>query len=134
MRTYEKLDTVLVSMEWELKFPLANVQGLMREISDQTPLLLSSRDASHIRNSKLFKFELEWLTKDGFFDMVKDVWESKYRGITPMEKWQNKIRRVRCFLRGWARNIASVDKKKKHDLLTRLNALDRKAKTMLLGP
>jgi hypothetical protein len=30
--TYEKLDRVLVSVEWEQKFPLATVDALSREI------------------------------------------------------------------------------------------------------
>ena len=112
-RFLHKLDRVLVSTEWELKFPLATVQALTREISDHTPLLLNSGDTSHRGNSRLFKFELGWLCKDGFFDMVRDVWRSENRGKTPMERWKNKIRRVRRFFRGWARNNVLVDKKKK---------------------
>ncbi|WVZ81051.1 LOW QUALITY PROTEIN: hypothetical protein U9M48_028478 [Paspalum notatum var. saurae] len=41
--TFEKLDRVLVSTEWELKFPLATVQALTRDISDHTPILLDYR-------------------------------------------------------------------------------------------
>lgn len=40
--TYEKLDRVLVSTEWEQKYPLATVDALSREISDHTPLLLNT--------------------------------------------------------------------------------------------
>jgi exonuclease III len=40
--TYEKLDRVLVSTEWEQDFPLATVDALSREVSDHTPLLLST--------------------------------------------------------------------------------------------
>jgi endonuclease/exonuclease/phosphatase family metal-dependent hydrolase len=40
--TYEKLDRVLVSTEWEQRFPLATVVALSREISDHTPLLLDT--------------------------------------------------------------------------------------------
>ena len=32
--TYEKLDRVLTSVEWEQKFPLVKVQALSRGISD----------------------------------------------------------------------------------------------------
>src|SRR6266540_5586713 len=106
--TYEKLDRILVSTEWELKFPLVTVQALSREISDHTPLFLSSGNASHRGNSRLFKFELGWICKDGFFEMVRDIWISEFRGKTPLERWQNKIRRVRRFLRGWAKNKVSV--------------------------
>jgi endonuclease/exonuclease/phosphatase family metal-dependent hydrolase len=39
--TLEKLDRILVSMEWELKYPLVTVNALPRIISDQSPLLLN---------------------------------------------------------------------------------------------
>jgi len=81
-----------------------------------------------------FNFELEWLTRDGFFGLVKEVWESENRGRSPMEKWQNKIRRLRRFLRGWARNLSSQNKKHKPNLLTKIDDLDRKAETIVLSP
>jgi exonuclease III len=40
--TYERLDRVLVSTEWEQNFPLVTVEALNSEISDHTPLLLST--------------------------------------------------------------------------------------------
>jgi exonuclease III len=39
--TYERLDRVLISPEWEQQYPLVRVEALNREISDHTPLLLS---------------------------------------------------------------------------------------------
>jgi hypothetical protein len=47
-----------------------------------------------------FKFELSWLLKDGFYDMVAEIWQAENKGSTPMEKWQNKIRALRRYLRG----------------------------------
>jgi hypothetical protein len=47
-----------------------------------------------------------------FFDLVKEVWESENMGWSPMERWQNKIRRVRRFLRGWAKNLVSKQEQK----------------------
>ena len=51
-----------------------------------------------------------------------------------MEKWQNKIRRLRRFLRGWSRNISSQNKKHKSNLLSKIDELDRKAEIYLLSP
>jgi exonuclease III len=39
--TYERLDMVLISTDWEQQCPLATVEALNREISEHTPLLLS---------------------------------------------------------------------------------------------
>jgi hypothetical protein len=69
--------------------------------------LLDGGEPSHRGDAKNFKFELGWLTRDGFFDLVKEVWESDNRGRSLMQQWQNKIRRLRRFLRGWARNLVS---------------------------
>ena len=84
--TYKKLDRILVKTYWEQKFPLASVHALTREISDHTPFLLDSGEPSHRGNVLNFKFELGWLTRDGFFGLVKEVWKSKNRGRSPMEK------------------------------------------------
>ena len=132
--TYEKLDRILETTESKQKFPLASVYALTREISDHTPLLLDGGEPSHRGNARNFKFELGWLTRDGFFELVKEVWESENRGRSPMEKWQNKVRRLRRFLRGWARNLSSQNKKHKSNLLTKIDDLDRKAETILLSP
>jgi hypothetical protein len=37
--TYEKLDRIIMSTEWELRHPLSTVVDMMREVLDHTPLL-----------------------------------------------------------------------------------------------
>jgi hypothetical protein len=74
--TYEKLDRILMSTEWEQNFRLANVIAMSRDISDQTPLLRDTGRAPSSGNQPLFKFELGWLLRDGFANMVKEIWES----------------------------------------------------------
>jgi hypothetical protein len=70
--TYEKLDRVLVSTEWELKFPKVTVHTLAQGVSDHTPLLLDTGSPSQL-NACMFKFELAWLFKDGFYKKVREV-------------------------------------------------------------
>jgi hypothetical protein len=53
------------------------VQALSSEISDHTPLLLNSSEPSFIATQPMFKFELGCLLRDGFVEMVKDIWEHK---------------------------------------------------------
>jgi exonuclease III len=48
--TYEKLDRVLTSIEWELKFPLSTVVALPRGISDHKPLLIDTGNTSSSNN------------------------------------------------------------------------------------
>jgi hypothetical protein len=92
--TYERLDRVLASTEWEQQYPLATVEALSREISDHTPLLLSTGERSHNKGQPLFKFELSWLLKENFSDVVSEVWNKERKGDTPIQVWQNKIRRL----------------------------------------
>jgi hypothetical protein len=70
---YEKLDRILMSTEWEQNFPLSNVIALSRDISDHTPLLLDTGRNTSMNIQHLFKFELGWLLRDGFGDMVRDM-------------------------------------------------------------
>jgi len=102
------------------------VIALSRDISDHTPLLLNTGVASSDSNQPTFKFELGWLLRDGFMDMVKKVWSEEDTGSTPMEKWQAKIRRLRQFLRGWAKNVSGANKKEKKVILDALDVLDKK--------
>jgi hypothetical protein len=64
--TYEKLDRVLASTEWEINFPLAKVEARDRNISDHTPLVVSTSASTHQSGSRPFRFERGWLLKEGF--------------------------------------------------------------------
>ena len=80
-QTFEKLDRVLACTDWESKFPRTTIQALTREISDHTPLFLNTGDPS-TSTCPMFKFELGWLLRDGFMDMVRDIWLSVNDGHT----------------------------------------------------
>jgi hypothetical protein len=79
--TYEKLDRVLGSVEWEQKFPLVSVRDLTRAGSDHTPLLLDSGVQAHLGNKANFSFELSWLRQEGFKEMVIKEWRSIHMEI-----------------------------------------------------
>jgi hypothetical protein len=107
--TFEKLDRVLASVEWEQKFPL--VRALSRTGSDHTPLLINSGEQAHLGNKHSFSFELSWLSEDGFTEMIEREWSAVVKGNNPTEIWQNKIRHLRRYLKGWARNRSGRYKK-----------------------
>jgi hypothetical protein len=48
-------------------------------------------------------------------------------------RWQNKLRKLRQYLRGWAKNTSGSNKKEKKEVLGRLDILDKKAETGLLS-
>jgi hypothetical protein len=72
--TFGKLDRILVSTEWEVKFPQVMVRALPRGISDHTPLLLDTGISSQPKANG-FKFVLACLLKAGFREKVIEVWK-----------------------------------------------------------
>jgi hypothetical protein len=62
--------------DWEDKYPLVTVRTLERieRLSDHAPILMSMGMPRPICRKQL-KFELGWLHREGFHDMVKNVWE-----------------------------------------------------------
>lgn len=116
--TFEKLDRVLMSPNWELKFPNVTVQALDRFWSDHTPLLLNGMAPTNLGNHYEFKFELAWLIRDGFHDMVSSIWQQENRGESAIQVWQNKIRPLRQYLRGWAKNSAGLIKRRRNNFLS----------------
>jgi hypothetical protein len=99
--------------------------ALSRSGSDHTPLLIDSGKAQ-------FSFKLSWLREDSFYEMIKRGWNVVTQGNTPIEVWQNKIRHLRRFLRGWAKYRSGVYKKEKEKLLALIDELDIKAETIPL--
>jgi hypothetical protein len=92
-----------------IKFPLSMVISLSRDISDHTPLLIDTGNTSSTNNQPMFKFELGWLLRDGFTDMVRDVWKSVGDKVDKMKCWQSKIRRLRQHLHGWAKHTCGIN-------------------------
>jgi hypothetical protein len=87
-----------MTTEWKEKFHLSTVQDLTTEGFDHTLLLVNSGEQPQVVTQPMFKFELGWLLRDGFKEMVRDIWTNAIVGRTPMERWQGKIRRLRQHL------------------------------------
>jgi hypothetical protein len=112
--TYEKLDRILMDADWESKFPMVFVRALERieGLSDHAPILLTTGVPKPPSNHR-FKFELGWLQRDGFHNMVKSVWDRPVDAASPIQRWNNKIRALRSHLSGCARHVSGVLKKEK---------------------
>jgi hypothetical protein len=120
-------------VRWEQKFPLVSVRALSRSRSDHTPLLIDSGSKAHRGNTARFSFELSWFEQDAFDELVATEWAAGPIGKTPMQTWQNKIRHLRRFLRGWAKNLSGKYKKEKERLLNVIDFLDIQAETFPLN-
>jgi hypothetical protein len=78
-----------------------------------------------------FAIELGWLLKDGFYDMVTDIWQKKRKGSTSMEIWQNKTRSLRKYLK---KTKMGLTRKRKKELPSKIDELDKKAEHIMLLP
>jgi hypothetical protein len=119
-----KLDRVLASVEWESRYPLAKVIVLPKGVNDYNLVMVDCgrkiQDKDH-----LFRFEKWWLEIEGFSEVVIKAWESEFQHIDPLETCQFKIRLLRKKIRGWHRNIEAYVKKKKVDILGKIDLLDK---------
>jgi hypothetical protein len=133
--TYEKLDRVLMDHNWESKYPMVNVRALPRieRLSDHAPILLTT-GKNRSQCKRQFKFELGWLQREGFSDMVKRVWERPIAGSSPIQRWNNKLRAMRKHLGGWARHVAGLLKSEKVRLTTLIDEIEALAETRSLSP
>lgn len=61
---FEKLDKILICLEWEEYYPLSFLQALERELSGHTSLILDIR--SHNVAQPIFRFENSWMLREGF--------------------------------------------------------------------
>ena len=113
----------------------SSVRALERidALSDHAPILLDTGDTKLLGKKPQFKFELGWLNRDGFAEMVKEVWERPVHGQNPIQRWNNRIRMLRKHLRGWARHITGLYKKEKKRLAEIIDKLDLQAENRLLS-
>ena len=123
--------------DWESRYPLVTVRALERieALSDHAPILLTT-GIPRPPDKHQFKFEFGWLHREGFGDLVKMIWSKPVRGATPIQRWINKIRNLRTFLRGWARHTTGILKKEKARLsgiIDDLEAIACRAKLLKLA-
>jgi hypothetical protein len=59
--------------------------------------------------------------------------DSVLSGSSPVEVWQHKVRHLRQFLRGWAKNLSGVYRKEKERLSLLIDELDLNAETVPLN-
>jgi hypothetical protein len=76
-------------------------------------LLIDAGIQAHIGQKPRFSFELAWLEQEGFYYLITCEWAAGHLGKNPIQTWQNKIRHLRRFLRGWAKKLSGKYKRGK---------------------
>lgn len=122
--TLEKLDRILFNDKWEIKFPLACGRVLERIYSDHTPLLINVEGEKW--QSPLFKFENSWLMREDINTVVEQVWNSYNINGSSIDKWQWRLQKMRKKLKGWNMNWEGMYKRKKHEIMEKIEDIDKK--------
>jgi hypothetical protein len=89
---------------WEDQYPMVSVRALERieKLSDHASILLTT-GLTRPLSKKLFKFELGWLQREGFHEMVKNMWERPVYANNPVIRWNKRCELfVNTFLDGRA--------------------------------
>jgi hypothetical protein len=121
----------LVTSEWDRGNPLAVVTGMTRDISDHVPLILKCGAPPQHYNS--FRYENCWVEREGFTEIVTDCWNRGSYHVHDIDKWQEKMRRLRRALKGWHINYEGEYRREKKSLLEKLDALDKKGEYIPLS-
>jgi exonuclease III len=82
----ERLDRVVANIGFASKFPQFSVEVLAARTSDHTPLFLSTHggNARQRFRPRQFRYEAWWQKKQGFSQIVKQVWKEK---ISRVDCW-----------------------------------------------
>lgn len=124
--TLVKLDRVLISREWEFLFPSVTSYKKPREVSDHSPIILTTVTNAPVKKLE-FRFELTWLKQPDFLPNVERIWNEPTRDSNFLDKVQFKLKKIKKFFKGWGFNLAGNRKKRKgeiHDELARLEMLE----------
>ena len=101
--TLTKIDRVLVTEAWELKFPNYQLTPASTSISDHCPLVLKPMDLQHFKG---FRFESFWLAKPDFLEVVTKAWEKPVQSADPCRKLHTKLSRTAKALTKWNRKAS----------------------------
>ncbi|KAK9018282.1 hypothetical protein V6N11_001260 [Hibiscus sabdariffa] len=119
----EKLDRILISLEWSSSF-LKAIGVLDATIaSDHAPIFLLLKGMGK-RYKKDFKFEAKWILEDECTDKVKDGWYSMGDSNRHLG-FGRKLNRTRFKLRQWSK-VKKGNSKVKEEMKERIKFLQGK--------
>lgn len=130
------LDRILVSTEWEERFPLCLTWSLTRAGSNHAPIILDTGEHGAPR-PRYFHFENQWLLLPDFRQMVEDKWQtSKERrpiDCYSLDGWHGSLCHLRQHLNGWNRWRIGQQNKEKDDLIKKMGEIDKEAELRALS-
>jgi hypothetical protein len=90
--TLEKLGRVLMSREWESRFPMAHVYKNPRGVSDHNPLILTTAIGS-CKKTRDFHFETSWLKDPEVIRRIQEIWDKPTRDECMLDRIHFKLKK-----------------------------------------
>ncbi|KAK8985026.1 hypothetical protein V6N11_082645 [Hibiscus sabdariffa] len=117
----EKLDRILISNEWSLKFPKAI--GILEAViaSDHNPIVLLFEGLKK-RRKREFKFESQWLLKDDCSSKVREAWDNQIP-CSESNVIVKKLKTIRLRMSKWSRLKFANNKRSIEDIKKRIRLL-----------
>jgi hypothetical protein len=125
--TLIKLDRILVSESWEVKYPTCHAWSKARVGSDHCPIILNTSEHGAARPN-YFYFNDQWLLHENFKTMVQNKWNDLNNVYSTqsysLNNWHGFLQKLRQFLRGWNLNLKREQRAKRELLIKRIQELD----------
>lgn len=77
----------------------------------------------------IFRFEKSWFLREDLTSVVKEIWNSDYRGDS-MERWQKKLKFLRKKLKGWNKNWEGEYRRRKKEIMDKIEEIEILAETV----
>lgn len=130
--TQKVLDRILVTDDWDNKYPNSVLSSILRVGSDHIPILLDTCEGN-IERSRYFKFESAWLAAENFKEMVTQKMPTRDDSYI-LEFWNKKQAELTRFLKGWGINAHCERVRGKQVLQKKLEMIEAKALENELSP
>ncbi|GKA24145.1 cytochrome P450, partial [Tanacetum coccineum] len=128
-----KIDRVLVSHHFLIKWPNSHVLALLREYSDHSPLLLSITTPNY--GPTPFKLYNSWIDHTKFHSLVHDSWVTIIieRPLPLAVVLKVKLQNLKRKIKQWRLTITRLDSAASSELRQKIDILDTKAETTPLS-
>jgi hypothetical protein len=77
-----------------------------------------------------FRYELCWMLRPDFRNLVENNWSLPVRGKKSIDIWKEKTKRLKKMLKGWNINVEGRYIKLKKDLMSKIDILDKKCEIL----
>jgi hypothetical protein len=128
--TMSRLDRILLSDGWMVKWRNPNVWALSRDVSDHCPLVV--RYNSLDWGPKPFRFNNFWLQHKSFKDMVVKTWQDQTFAGWMGFVLKDRLKGLKAKIKEWNAEVFGNAEAKKKQLIETILAIDLKSEGMNL--